>query len=238
MIKTLILVLLMAGCNGLVKSDEMQEDKEMDDIKINSAELNYLALGDSYTIGESVAEEKRFPYQLIHSEFMPSQEVGQLKIIAQTGWTTKDLLLAMDKENLTAGQFDFITLLIGVNNQYQGKPFQQYEEEFNELMDRAISLMEGNSSKVIVVSIPDYSVTPFASSSDTDKISMELKQYNDYNKKIAEERGAHYVYITDLTQNAKNDPSLLADDGLHPSGKSYGQWVERIIPKVNQILQN
>jgi lysophospholipase L1-like esterase len=225
--------MVMSNCNSLTTS----EIEDMDEIiEMQEGEtLDYLALGDSYTIGESVADNERFPFLLINSELEEAHVVGKYKIIAKTGWTTRDLLNAMDKEELIAGDYDFITLLIGVNNQYQGKPFSQYETEFNELMDRAIGLLEGDASKLIVVSIPDYSVTPFASSRDTEKIARELKQYNDYNELIAKNRGSKHVYITDLTQNAKEDLSLLAGDQLHPSGKSYGQWVERLVPVLNEI---
>ena len=142
----------------------------------------------------------------------------------------------MDQEKLDSNLYNFITILIGVNNQYQGIPFSKYELEYNELIDRAIALLGGDSDHLIVVSIPDYSVTPFASASDTDRIATEIKRYNDYKKEITEAKGARFVYITDLTQNAKEDASLLANDGLHPSGKSYSQWVERIIPELNKIV--
>lgn len=233
MIHLLIVLMIMTNCNSLTTS-EMEDMDEI--IEMHEGEtLDYLALGDSYTIGESVGEEERFPYQLINADLEEAHEVGKYKIIAQTGWTTRDLLNAMDKEDLQAGDYDFITLLIGVNNQYQGKAFSQYETEFNELMDRATALLEGDASKIIVVSIPDYSVTPFAASRDTEKIASEVMEYNDYNEQVAKDRGAKYVYITDLTQNAKTDLSLLAGDQLHPSGKSYSQWVERIVPVLNQI---
>ncbi|WP_235296508.1 SGNH/GDSL hydrolase family protein [Portibacter marinus] len=236
MTKILLFLALLAGCNGLTDTNEKDGNEELAEEEVIT--LNYLALGDSYTIGESVSETERFPYQLIHSEFSKPHDIGNYKIIARTGWTTRDLLDAMDKEVLEAGQWDFITLLIGVNNQYQGKPFSQYEKEFNELMDRAIALLEGDASRLIVVSIPDYSVTPFAASRDPEKIATELKRYNDYNEKIAKERDAQYVYITDLTQDAKDDLSLLAEDQLHPSGKNYGQWVERMVPKVEGVIEN
>ena len=200
--------------------------------------MDYLALGDSYTIGESVGEEERFPAQLFNSELDHEIEKGEYKIIARTGWTSRNLLDAMEKENLKKGDFNFITLLIGVNNQYQGKPFSQYESELYELIDKAIELLEGRSDRLIVVSIPDYSVSPFAASSDKSKIAEEIKHYNTFKKEIAESKGARFVYITDLTQNAKDDLSLLAFDQLHPSAKSYAQWVGRILPELNDIIKN
>jgi len=227
----LIIICLVSfyACSLTPTESNMEDPRE-------TKTLNYLALGDSYTIGESVAEDERFPAQLYNSDFDPELIKGEYQVIARTGWTTRDLLKAMDNEALAAGQFNFITLLIGVNNQFQGRPFSQYETEFNELMDSATELLNGDASRIVVVSIPDYSVTPFASSGNTAKIAEEIKKYNDYNEKVAEERGARHVFITDLTQDAKDDPSLLANDKLHPSGKNYGQWVERLVPVVEAIF--
>lgn len=210
--------------------------EEMED-PIEAKTLKYLAIGDSYTIGESVGKNERFPAQLFNTNFEVAVNKGAYKIIATTGWTTRNLLDAMDEENLQPGTYNFITLLIGVNNQYQKKPFSQYQTELNELMDRAITLLNGKAKNLIVVSIPDYSVTPFASSGNTSKIAEEIKRYNDFKEEMTKSKGAKYVYITDLTQNAKYDPSLLADDKLHPSGQSYEQWVERILPELNVILK-
>ncbi len=230
---SILLPFLMAFWACTNETLEMKEEMPQ-----KSVTLNYLALGDSYTIGESVNEDERFPYQLFNSAFSVPVEKGEYRIIAKTGWTTKNLLDAMDEASLESGDYNFITLLIGVNNQYQGKAFEQYEAEFNELMERSIDLLSGDPTRLIVVSIPDYSVTPFAGNSNTSKIAEEIKQYNDYNEKVAIEMGAKYVYITDLTQNAKDDLSLLANDQLHPSAKSYGQWVQRILPELNAILSN
>ena len=229
MLLKLLLAILFLSCssNLNVPATDMDENEKV---------LNYLALGDSYTIGESVSETERFPYQLINSNFNEPHKVGEYKIIAKTGWTTRNLLDAMDNEELVSGTYDFITLLIGVNNQFQGKPFSQYEEELRTLIERALNLLEGDASKLILVSIPDYGVTPFGSNRNPEKIGEEINQYNQYKEKLAEEYNAHYVYITDLTRNAKADSSLLANDQLHPSGKSYAQWVERIVPVINEIF--
>lgn len=235
--KLLFIFLVFSACYNFDMADI---DKTIDDEETmeDSLTLNYLALGDSYTIGHGVPDEDRFPNQLMASAFSKPHEIGEFKIIARTGWTTRNLLDAMDRDSLKTGAYDFITLLIGVNNQFQGKPIDQYVEEFNILMDRSIALLEGDASRLIVVSIPDYGVTPFGLSRNPEKIAAEIDNYNEINKNIAQERNAHYVYITDLTKAAKDDLTLLASDQLHPSGKSYAQWVERIIPEVNKILES
>ncbi len=235
MIKIVFFLGLLTSCVGLVE-ESFEEIDEMISETQDTMVLDYLALGDSYTIGESVGENDRFPYQLIHSTFNDAHKIGKYQIIARTGWTTRNLLDAMDKEVSQSDQFSFVTLLIGVNNQYQGKPFSQYESELNELIDLATVHVGGDASRVVLVSIPDYSVTPFASSGDQEKIAREIGQYNDYKKSQAEQKGARFVYITDLTQSAQEDLTLLADDGLHPSAKNYGQWVERISVEIQKII--
>lgn len=223
----ILCVAILLSCNA-----------ESQPINPDSIPLSYLALGDSYTIGQGVPEEDRFPVQLMNATFSKPHRTENFKIIARTGWTTSNLLAAMEEEDLKPGEYDMITLLIGVNNQYQGKPFALYEEELEELIDQSIALLNGDAKRLILVSIPDYSVTPFAGNSNTQKIAQEIMEYNNYKEELAQEKGCHYVYITDLTQNAKDDPTLIASDQLHPSGKSYGQWLERIIPIVEANIIN
>ncbi len=233
----IIISIVLASCYNF--NNEPKDQEEMQEaVQQDTKQLSYLALGDSYTIGEGVEEDDRFPNQIMSNTLDTPFVKDQFKIIARTGWTTRNLMDGMDKENLQEGVYDFITLLIGVNNQYQGKPIDQYKEEFEILIDRAIGLVDNDPRKVIVVSIPDYGVTPFAAGRNPDKIADEIDLYNSINKEFAEEKGARYVYITDLTKAAANDPSLLADDHLHPSGKLYEQWVERILPEVNEIIKN
>jgi lysophospholipase L1-like esterase len=196
----------------------------------------YLALGDSYTIGESVAIDQRFPVQLAHIKFKNVDSIS-VKIIAKTGWTTRNLLdaIAVEKSSLET-QYDLITLLIGVNNQYQGKPIQQYKDELKTLFDEALKMVGGKSSKLIVVSIPDYGVTPFAAKRNPTKISEEIDLYNSINKEFADKYGAQYVNITDISKQAATNPQLLAADLLHPSGEMYRLWTERIAKKVAVIF--
>lgn len=181
----------------------------------------YLALGDSYTIGESVAEEERWPNQLADM-----LKIDRPKIIATTGWRTDDLKSAIISANLK-NEYDLVSLLIGVNNQYQGKSSAQYEIEFEDLLKRAIQLAKGKSKNVFVVSIPDYGFTPFGKAKQ-ETISLQLDEFNKINKQIAEKYRIQYFNITDISRKGLNDPTLVAADGLHPSGKMYTQWVEVI----------
>lgn len=196
----------------------------------------YLALGDSYTIGESVPIDQRFPVQLSRIKYKNLDSIS-VKIIAKTGWTTRNLLdaISAEKSSLDA-QYDLVTLLIGVNNQFQGKPIQQYKDELTTLFEEAIKLVGGSPKKLIVISIPDYGVTPFAASRNPVKIGQEINLYNSINKEYADRFGAQYVNITDISKQAASNPLLLANDQLHPSGEMYRLWTERIAKKVAVIF--
>lgn len=201
--------------------------------------LSYLALGDSYTIGQSVCASCRFPEQLKLSlqKNYPNDTLS-LQIIATTGWTTTNLISGIATQNPDAN-FDFVTLLIGVNNQYQHKPFSLYEQEFPQLISTAIRLAKGDKSKLIVVSIPDYAFTPYGKSlgaSTSAAISLELEQYNTFAKNYCIQNNIEFVNITDITQQGLVNPELVASDGLHPSELAYAKFVERILPKVIPIL--
>jgi acyl-CoA thioesterase-1 len=191
----------------------------------------YLALGDSYTIGESVCETCRFPAQLKDSiaKYLNTNDFFQVKVIAQTGWKTTDLKMAIATENPTT-DYDLVTLLIGVNNQYQHKPFSLYEQEFPELVNIAIQKAKGDKNNVIVVSIPDYAFTPFGQGSPT--ISEEIFQYNEFAKNYCLSSNITYVYITDITRQGILEPELVASDGLHPSTIAYSKFIERILPEA------
>lgn len=193
----------------------------------------YLALGDSYTIGESVAESERFPVQLVARLKKDGTDLGAPWIIARTGWTTDELDAAITAAGPT-GPYELVTLLIGVNNQYRKRDAEQYRGEFRALLKRAVGFAGGDPSRVIVVSIPDWCVTPFAKEGGRTNESGEIDRYNRVNREETEAAHAKYVDITPISREAVNDPALLAEDGLHPSGKMYGRWVELIAPTVKK----
>lgn len=188
----------------------------------------YLALGDSYTIGESVAEAGRWPVQLVEALRNKGYLLGAPRIIARTGWTTDELSRALDNSNLDV-PYDYVSLLIGVNNQYRGRPAEEFRAEFSLLLERAISYAGGNTNRVFVLSIPDWGVTPFASGRNPLKIAMEIDAYNAIKKEICEARGIAFFNITDISRQAPAKPSLLAEDTLHPSAEMYALWVEEIL---------
>jgi len=192
--------------------------------------MKYLALGDSYTIGESVAPEERWPMQLAYQLRQQGKDVEGPTIIATTGWRTDNLQNGMTIARLQP-EYDLVSLLIGVNNQYQGRPLAQYQTEFEALLREAIRLAKGNKANVFVVSIPDYGYTPFGQPRQ-EKISRELDAFNEANRALTEQLGVTYVYITDISRQGLQDPALVAADGLHPSGKMYGLWVARILESL------
>ncbi|MFV5686865.1 SGNH/GDSL hydrolase family protein [Flavobacterium sp. GB2R13] len=195
--------------------------------------FSYLALGDSYTIGQSVCEPCRFPEQLKKSlsNLNPNNNYP-LQLIAQTGWTTTNLISAIDLQN-PASDYDLVTLLIGVNNQYQNRSFSLYEKEFPELVTKAIALAKGDKANVIVVSIPDYAYTPYGQGSGIQsKISMEIDMYNAFAKKYCTDNAIEFINITDITRQGLTNTNLVAQDGLHPSELAYSLFVERILPKA------
>jgi len=187
----------------------------------SQTETKFLALGDSYTIGESVSEDERWPNQLADK-----LKIDRPKIIATTGWRTDDLKGAINSANLH-DDYDLVSLLIGVNNQYQGKSSTQYEIEFEDLLKTAIQLAKGKSKNVFVVSIPDYGFTPFGKAKQ-ETISLQLDEFNKINQRITEKYKIKYFSITEISRKGLEDPALVAADGLHPSGKMYTQWVEVI----------
>lgn len=200
-----------------------------------SGTYNYLALGDSYTIGASVTSAESFPNQLKDRLEQALKVTVNTEIIAVTGWRTDNLLDAINRGTLLPS-YDLVTLLIGVNNQYQGKRFSIYTKEFPLLLQRAIDLAYGNPKNVVVISIPDYAYTPFAAGRNTDKISQEIDEYNAFAKATALQNGVPFVYITDITRHGLTNPDLVAGDGLHPSGEAYKRFVDELYPVVLPIF--
>lgn len=200
------------------------------------ADKTYLALGDSYTIGQGVSETERYPVQTQKWLIANGIKMKAPTIIATTGWTTINLADAM-KTQLTADNFDIVSLLIGVNDQYQRLGLVGYKERFSSLLKRAIQLAGNKPSHVIVLSIPDYSVTPFARNSDIASIRKDINEFNLANKEITLLNNCVYLDITPSTREAANDPTLVANDGLHPSGKEYKKWTERLGPIMKAVLE-
>ena len=197
----------------------------------------YLALGDSYTIGEKVEEKDNFPNQTVRLLNTPNKRFEEATIIAKTGWTTDELQDKLAQVRL-AIPFDIVTLLIGVNNQYRGRAADEYAVQFEQLLQQAIGYAGGKNNHVIVLSIPDWGVTPFASDRDRKKIAEEIDVFNTINKKIAAKHKVHYIDITPFTREATSDLALVAEDGLHPSGKDYKRWAELVAKKIGEIMSN
>lgn len=200
--------------------------------RMNSPEFTWLCLGDSYTIGEGVDEADRFPNQavvLLHSKGIFFQKP---RIIATTGWTTDELRAAMEKENIRV-QFDFVTLLIGVNNQYRGRSAENYREEFAGLLDRAIQFTGGQTDRVIVLSIPDWGVTAFAEGRDRKKIAEEIDAFNRVNEQESRARKVHYLNITPST---RKHAAWVVSDGLHPDEKEYAVWASEVSKVISSVV--
>lgn len=197
--------------------------------------MRYLALGDSYTIGEGVAEAERWPVRLAALLRERGVDVDDPRIIARTGWTTDELSAAIDAAD-PRGPYALVSLLIGVNNQYRGRDAEEYREQFAALLRRAIGFAGGEAARVIVVSIPDWGVTPFADGRDRARIATEIDVYNAINREEAQRAGARYVDITPASRAAGADPAFLVSDGLHPSGRAYAEWARLALPAALEAL--
>lgn len=203
----------------------------------STSEKKWLALGDSYTIGQGVPPSERYPAQT--RDWLIANGVTGMadpQIIATTGWTTIHLQNAITSQN-PKGPYDMVSLLIGVNDQYQGFDAAGYETRFRQLVKTSISLANNLPAHVVVLSIPDYSVTPFASGSNVDRIRKEIDQFNEINKRVALTFNVQYLDITPSTREAKNNLALIAGDGLHPSGLEYKKWAERLGLLMKTVLQ-
>jgi acyl-CoA thioesterase I len=231
--KTIQIVVILFSCLFVgCSSSDIQKEPE-NPVRI----VKYLALGDSYTIGQSVCETCRFPEQLKDSvkKTLDNNDVVLVDVIAQTGWTTTDLKSAIASQNPT-NDYDLVTLLIGVNNQYQNKPFSLYQQEFAELINIAIQKAKGNKEDVIVVSIPDYAFTPYGNGNTT--ISNQIDTYNTFAENYCFTNNITFVNITDITRLGLIQTNLVASDCLHPSKLAYSKFVERILPKAVVKINN
>lgn len=199
--------------------------------------FNYIALGDSYTIGTGLSESTgRFPVQLNEQlDAEENLEAAPVRIIAQNGWTTAQLINAIDNADIDT-TYKLVSLLIGVNNQFQNRPIEEYEEQFAILLLKAIELAADDAERVFVVSIPDYGVTPFAENLDSETIATEIDAFNSVSSNIADDYGVSYLNITDISRDAEDVPGMLAPDNLHPSATQYSLWVDSFYKHVKSKL--
>ena len=211
------------------------QEKDTPSVSTPKTGIRYLALGDSYTYGESVPENERFPNQLVDSLAKQNIKISSLRSIARTGWRTDDLQAGITAAGIGDSTFDLVSLLIGVNNQYQNRPIEVYKTEFTQLLNQAVKLAGGQKNRVVVVSIPDYAYTPFGGGRAS--ISTEIDKFNAANEQITKEMGIAYVNITPISREGIKEPLLVAKDGLHPSGKQYGRWVSAMMPIVIGFLR-
>ncbi len=224
--QVLFFVLLISNCDTKIKKSASDSTQP----------VSYLALGDSYTIGTGIEQEHNYPNQLADSLANLGFQIDTLQIIATNGWTTTDLKNGI-AEHSPSSDFDLVSLLIGVNNQYQWLDIELYKTEFRELLEQAIGFAGGDSRKVFVISIPNYGVTPFAQSKDPETIRRKIKEYNSIAEDISSEYDVPFINITPISEMAEDDLSLLASDELHPSAKMYSMWIEEMLPTVTHILE-
>lgn len=232
---TLIYLFILLGVSAC-SAERMPTSENADSLDMETFNYTYLALGDSYTLGQSVCSSCNFPQQLLDSINQLPNRQGVLSSIAQTGWTTTRLLTEMDRIN-PPNTYDLVSLLIGVNNQFLEKPFSVFEVEFPQLVDRAIALAKGETERIIVLSVPDYVFTPFGQTlSNPQQVSEEIDRYNSYAQTIATGKGVTFINITDISRKGIDQPELVSSDGLHLSTLAYTQFVERLFPRANRIL--
>lgn len=236
-----VAVFIIFSCGNTLEEETSQEiittDDETFEEPNTKKNFKILSLGDSYTIGESVCQKCKFPEQLKDSilKKISSDNTIDLKVIAKTGWTTSNLITAIATENIS-NEYDLVTLLIGVNNQFQRKDFAIYEAEFPQLVNTAIKAAFNDKKNLIVVSIPDYAFTRFGNGNTT--ISTEIDKYNNFAKNYCETNGITFVNITDITREGLINTDLVASDNLHPSSLAYTKFVGRILPFALEKIQN
>lgn len=220
---SIVVLAITASCR-MQKNNFIQDDP-----------ISILALGDSYTIGESVDKRERWPEQFKAALEGEGYAIDELKIIAKTGWRTDELRQAVSDAQLEKS-YDIVILLIGVNNQYQKKEATTYEKEFKQCLEQALEYVKSKEN-LIVISIPDYAYTPFGQTKNPGKISEEIDYYNEVNRRISRNNGVQYVYITDLTRKGLEEPKLVASDGLHPSAELYKLFIIRILDAVGGAVR-
>jgi lysophospholipase L1-like esterase len=223
----LLMALVLSGCAA--------EDTSSDHTAMTQPTLSFLALGDSYTIGERVDSALRWPVQLAQRLRDGGVPISDPLIIARTGWTTDELEEGIQEAG-PEGPYDLVTLLIGVNNQYRGRDIEEYRVQLRGLMTRAVSFAGGRPQSVLVLSIPDWGVMPFAADRDREAIASEIDLFNQVKSQEAAALGLRYIDITAISREAVGDPELVAADGLHPSGVQYSRWVHEVLPVAKDHL--
>ncbi len=198
----------------------------------------YLALGDSYTIGESVPSEKTWPFLL--TEYLVHQgfDISQPRVIAKTGWRTDELINAIEEADLKIESYDMVSLMIGVNNQYQEKPIEQFSEEFRILLQKAMAINRHGKKTTFVLGIPDYSITPYAARNDKKDADKEVKRYNKIIREICQEKDVDFYPMFKLSQSMRVSSEMFVEDELHPSAEQYNIWFRSFRDKVLQLAKN
>lgn len=206
--------------------------------KLQSQSMNYLALGDSYTIGEAVPTEKNWPNVLVRQLQQDGFDIQQPKIIAVTGWRTDELIDSIKtQEKELAKAYDLVSLLIGVNNQYQKKDISQYQEEFEALLQIGLAKSKHGAKSMFVVSIPDYGVSDFAKNKNIENVAEEVAQYNQIAAEIAQNYHVPFYNITPVSKTTEGDTSMFAEDELHPSAKQYQLWLDVFYNEVKVTMK-
>ena len=235
--KIFFLLTVMIGCtsNTNYNDEDLNIDRDnLSNTLVVEDNLNtplespysFIALGDSYTIGEGVNEDERWPNQFVDVAYENGVDFDQPMIIAETGWKTYDLLNAINQTNFTK-KYDYISLLIGVNNQFNSRPIDEFEEDLNKLMDE-MRRIKKNDGSIIIISIPDWGYSPFGESSDMSDISEQINLFNSSLRKFATTNGLKYVDVTEISRRGINEPDLITNDNLHPSGIMYLEWAKKI----------
>jgi lysophospholipase L1-like esterase len=235
--KIFFLLSVIIGCTSNTNYNDEDLNIDRDDLgdtlvledNLNTPRENpysFIALGDSYTIGEGVNQNERWPNQFVDVAYENGVDFDQPIIIAETGWKTYDLLNAINQTNFTK-KYDYISLLIGVNNQFNSRPIDEFEEDLNKLMDE-MKRIKKNDGSIIIISIPDWGYTPFGESSDMSDISEQINLFNSSLRKFATTNGLKYVDVTEISRRGINEPDLITNDNLHPSGIMYLEWAKKI----------
>jgi lysophospholipase L1-like esterase len=235
--KIFFLLTVIIGCTSNTNYNDEDLNIDRDDLgdtlvledNLNTpreSPYSFIALGDSYTIGEGVNQNERWPNQFVDVAYENGVDFDQPIIIAETGWKTYDLLNAINQTNFTK-KYDYISLLIGVNNQFNSRPIDEFEEDLSKLMDE-MKRIKKNDGSIIIISIPDWGYTPFGESSDMSDISEQINLFNSSLRKFATTNGLKYVDVTEISRRGINEPDLITNDNLHPSGIMYLEWAKKI----------